>query len=50
MNTVKTEAPAVVKNAMTELSRNTNGKLTLDQFANGNIRVHSTSTTASRRR
>ena len=42
VNTVKTEAPAAVKNAMAELSRNTNGKLTLSQFANGNIRVHST--------
>jgi penicillin-binding protein 1A len=42
VNTVKTEAPAAVKNAMAELSRNTNGVLTLRQFANGNIRVHST--------
>ena len=40
--TVKTEAPAVVKNAMAELSRQTNGRLTLGQFANGRIRVHST--------
>jgi penicillin-binding protein 1A len=39
---VKTEAPAVVKNAMSELSRETDGKLTLAQFANGRIRVHST--------
>ncbi|MET0554504.1 MAG: transglycosylase domain-containing protein [Vicinamibacteria bacterium] len=42
VNTVKTEAPAAVKNAMAELARNTNGKLTLGQFADGNIRVHST--------
>ncbi|MET0554697.1 MAG: transglycosylase domain-containing protein, partial [Vicinamibacteria bacterium] len=42
VNTVKTEAPAAVKNAMAELSRNTGGKLTLNQFADGNIRVHST--------
>ena len=39
---VKTEAPAVVKNAMAELSRETDGRLTLHQFANGRIRVHST--------
>jgi penicillin-binding protein 1A len=42
VNTVKTEAPAAVKNAMAELSRNTGGRLTLNHFANGNIRVHST--------
>jgi penicillin-binding protein 1A len=40
--TTKTEAPAVVKNAMSELSRNSGGRLTLDQFADGRIRVHST--------
>lgn len=39
---VKTEAPAVVKNAMAELSRRSDGRLTLDQFADGRIRVHST--------
>jgi penicillin-binding protein 1A len=39
---VKTEAPAVVKNAMAELSRETDGRLTLAQFANGRVRVHST--------
>ena len=39
---IKTEAPAVVKNAMSELSRSSNGRLTLDQFADGRIRVHST--------
>jgi penicillin-binding protein 1A len=42
VNLVKTEAPAAVKNAMAELSRNTGGKMTLSQFADGNIRVHST--------
>jgi penicillin-binding protein 1A len=42
INLVKTEAPAAVKNAMAELSRSTGGKLTLAQFADGNIRVHST--------
>jgi penicillin-binding protein 1A len=42
VNTVKTEAPAAVKNAMAELARNTDGVLTLRQFADGNIRVHST--------
>jgi penicillin-binding protein 1A len=39
---VKTEAPAVVKNAMSELSRRSGGRLTLDQFADGRVRVHST--------
>jgi penicillin-binding protein 1A len=39
---VKTEAPAVVKNAMAELSLQTGGRLTLRQFADGRIRVHST--------
>lgn len=42
VNTVKTQAPAAVKNAMAELARNTNGRLTLGQFADGNVRVHST--------
>jgi penicillin-binding protein 1A len=39
---IKTEAPAVVKNAMSELSRATDGRLTLDEFADGRVRVHST--------
>ena len=39
---VKTEAPAVVKNAMAELSRRSDGRLTLNQFADGRIRVHTT--------
>jgi penicillin-binding protein 1A len=39
---VKTEAPAVVKNAMAELSRRSEGRLTLHQFADGRVRVHST--------
>jgi penicillin-binding protein 1A len=39
---VKTQAPAVVSNVMSELARKTAGRLGLGQFALGRIRVHST--------